>query len=155
MIIATDNDLREYLIKCLQLDLEKGPYELTGGKYKPNTSRRQQKTFRMWIGEIAIQSHQKIDEVYNYLTWTYALPILMGGGDNNAELYNVIHTHLIENFTYEICLKNMQIIAITSKMKVSQMWHFMSHVQLYAGENGYKLTDPDERDQEFINGAQK
>lgn len=57
--------------------------------------------------------------------------------------FQAVYDAAIKPLPYELKLKAMQFIPVTSEMKVKQMVRFLDAVQRECGEQGIRLTDPD------------
>jgi hypothetical protein len=94
----------------------------------------------LWAKEAAEQrGDMTADDVRCEWKLIYGVPILR---EESAEFRDV-YDAAIKPLPYELKLKAMRFIPVTSEMKVSQMVRYLDTVQRDCLENGIKLTDPD------------
>ena len=94
----------------------------------------------LWAREASEQRGDvTADEVRCEWKLHHGVPILR---EESAEFRDVYDT-AIKPLPYELKLKAMRFIPVTSEMKVRQMVRYLDTVQRECLENGLKLTDPD------------
>lgn len=94
----------------------------------------------LWAREASEQrGDMTADEVRCEWKLIFGVPILR---EESAEFRDV-YDAAIKPLPYELKLKAMRFIPVTSEMKVSQMVRYLDTVQRDCLENGIKLTDPD------------
>jgi RNAse (barnase) inhibitor barstar len=103
-------------------------------------SAQQNKLMWLWAGEVEHQAQQETaDEVQRRWKLEIGVPILRRDSDEFRQLYD----EAIRPLPYEMKLKAMRLVPVTSEFKVTQMVEFMDTVQRECAEQGIKLTDPD------------
>lgn len=94
----------------------------------------------LWANEAAEQRGDvTADEVQREWKLIHGVPILREGSDEFREHYD----SAIKSLPYELKLKAMRFIPVTSEMRVRQMVRFLDTIWKECGEMGIKLTDPD------------
>jgi hypothetical protein len=95
----------------------------------------------LWAKEAAEQrGDMTADEVRCEWKLIYGVPILR---EESAEFRDVYDT-AIKPLPYELKLKAMRFIPVTSEMKVRQMTRFLDTIQRDCAEQGITLTQPDD-----------
>jgi hypothetical protein len=94
----------------------------------------------LWAREASEQrGDMTADEVRCEWKLHHGVPILR---EDSAEFRDVYDT-AIKPLPYELKLKAMRFIPVTSEMKVRQMVRYLDTVERECAEQGIKLTDPD------------
>lgn len=94
----------------------------------------------LWAREASDQrGDMTADEIRCEWKLLYGVPILREESAGFREIYDVA----IKPLPYELKLKAMRVIAVTSEMTVRQMVRYLDTVQRECAEQGIKLTDPD------------
>jgi hypothetical protein len=94
----------------------------------------------LWAKEAAEQrGDMTADEVRCEWKLIYGVPILR---EESAEFRDV-YDAAIKPLPYELKLKAMRFIPVSSEMKVRQMVRYLDTIQRECAEAGIKLTDPD------------
>ena len=142
MLLKTEDDRKKLIANVLKIDLEKGPYIVKAEKYKPARSDAQRRLQHMWCTAIGKHTGEGKEYITNYCKWTFGCPIVAQGD----RAFNSFHTHMIDTYTYEQCVKAMEYIAVTSKgmMNVKQNAEYLDHINAYALERGCQLPQPED-----------
>jgi Mlc titration factor MtfA (ptsG expression regulator) len=94
----------------------------------------------LWAREASEQrGDMTADEVRCEWKLVFGVPILREESPEFRDVYDAA----IKPLPYELKLKAMRFIPVTSEMKVSQMVRYLDTVQRDCLENGIKLTDPE------------
>jgi hypothetical protein len=94
----------------------------------------------LWAREAAEQRGDRTpEEQRNEWKLRFGVPIMR---EDSPEFRDVYDT-LIKPLTYEQKIKAMELIAVTSLMKVRQMVRYLDAIQRECAEEGVKLTDPE------------
>lgn len=94
----------------------------------------------LWAREAAEQLGDRTpEEQRNDWKLRFGVPIMREDSPEFREVYD----RLIKPLTYEQKLKAMDLIQVTSLMKVPQMVRFLDMIERECAENGIRLTDPD------------
>ena len=94
----------------------------------------------LWAREASEQrGDMTADEVRCEWKLIFGVPILREESPEFRDVYDAA----IKPLPYELKLKAMRFIPVTSEMKVSQMVRYLDTVQRDCLENGIKLTDPE------------
>ena len=94
----------------------------------------------LWAREAAEQlGDRTADEVRCDWKLRHGVPIMREDSPEFRDTYD----RLIKPLTYEQKLKAMQLIEVTSLMKVRQMVRYLDTIERECAEQGIKLTDPD------------
>ena len=94
----------------------------------------------LWAREAAEQlGDRTAEEQRNEWKLRFGVPIMREDSPEFREVYD----RLIKPLTYEQKLKAMDLIQVTSLMKVPQMVRFLDMIERECAENGIRLTDPD------------
>ena len=94
----------------------------------------------LWAREAAEQlGDRTAEEQRNEWKLRFGVPIMREDSLEFRETYD----GLIKPLTYEQKLKAMDLIQVTSLMKVPQMVRFLDMIERECAENGIRLTDPD------------
>ncbi len=94
----------------------------------------------LWAREAAEQRGDRTpEEQRNEWKLRYGVPIMREDSPDFRETYDA----LIKPLNYERKLKAMDLISVTSLMKVRQMVRFLDAIEKECAEEGVKLTDPD------------
>ena len=141
MIVRTDKDRNEFIIKALSVDLTKKPWEFNAEPYKPNRSAAQRRLTYMWYAEIGKHTGNGKDYERNFCKWTYGCPILIAN-DNPKRNFTPFYEKLINTYTYEERIEAMAFVEVTSLFKVGENVEYLNHIDMYAQELGCKLTQP-------------
>jgi len=137
-ILESERDRAEFvkLVGSLKLPVT---FEWTKGR---DRSLDQNRTMWLWAAEVEQQTQQETaDEVQRRWKLHHGVPILRRDSQEFRELYDAT----LKALPYELKLKAMRLIPVTSEMKVPQMAEFMSAVQRECAEQGIRLTEPAER----------
>lgn len=131
---ATDLDAFTALLGSLKLPIT---VEWTLGRDRTLDQNRLQ---FLWAREAAEQlGDRTTDEVRCDWKLRHGVPIMREDSPEFRDTYD----RLIKPLTYEQKLKAMQLIEVTSLMKVRQMVRYLDTVQRECAEQGIELTDPD------------
>lgn len=94
----------------------------------------------LWAREASEQrGDMTADEVRCEWKLHHGVPILREESADFRDVYDAA----IKALPYELKLKAMRFIPVTSEMKVKQMVRYLDTVQRECAEQGIKLTDPD------------
>lgn len=94
----------------------------------------------LWANEVASQlGDRTINEVRQDWKLRHGVPILRAENEAWAAVYNEI----LKPMSYEMKVKVMAIIPVTSEMTVKQMRQYLDTVQRECLQQGLRLTDPD------------
>lgn len=94
----------------------------------------------LWAREASEQrGDMTAEEVRSEWKLRFGVPIMREDSPEFRETYDL----LIKPLSYEQKLKAMDLISVTSLMKVKQMVRFLDAIQRECGEQGVRLTDPD------------
>lgn len=105
-------------------------------------SLEQNRTQFMWAREASDQrGDMTAEEVRCEWKLHYAVPIMRAENDEWRETYDEV----IKSLPYEMKLKVMRIIPVTSEMNVRQMVAYLDTIQRECAEQGIRLTDPERR----------
>jgi Mlc titration factor MtfA (ptsG expression regulator) len=135
-IIDSEADLEDFIRLARGFTLPM-TFEWTPGR---DRSLEQNRLQFLWAREAAEQlGDRTTDEVRCDWKLRHGVPIMREDSPEFQETYDT----LIRPLTFEQKLKAMQIIEVTSLMKVRQMVRYLDTVQRECLENGIQLTDPD------------
>lgn len=135
-ILSTPDDLDAFteLLGNLKLPIT---VEWTLGR---DRSLAQNKLQFLWAREAAEQfGDRTVDEVRCDWKLRHGVPIMREDSPEFRSTYD----RIIKPLSYENKLKVMQMIEVTSLMKVPQMIRYLDTIQRECLENGLKLTDPE------------
>jgi Fe-S cluster assembly scaffold protein SufB len=94
----------------------------------------------LWAREAAEQRGDRTpEEQRNEWKLRFGVPILREDSPDFRDTYD----RLIKPLTYEQKLKAMDLIAVTSLLKVKQMVRYLDSIERECAEEGVKLTSPD------------
>lgn len=94
----------------------------------------------LWASEAAHQlGDRTAEEVRHDWKLRHGVPILREDSADFRQLYD----QAIKPLPYELKVRSMAFIPVTSQMNVRQMVRFLDTVQRECLENGIRLTDPD------------
>lgn len=94
----------------------------------------------LWAREAAEQRGDRTpEEQRNEWKLRFGVPIMREDSPEFREVYD----RLIKPLSYEQKLKAMELISVTSLMKVRQMVRYLDAIERECAEQGVKLTDPD------------
>lgn len=139
--IETDGQLYD-LHKLL--DKHKLPFvaEIKKGSAR---SLAQNRLYHLWMREIAAQWEGNTPtEVRAYCKLVFGVPIMREESEKFRELYD----RALKPLSYEDKIALMQEpidLAVSRCMSVDQMTRYIDCIFRFAGENGWALTDPDEK----------
>lgn len=103
-------------------------------------TREQNRLQFLWAREAAEQRGDRTpEEQRNEWKLRFGVPIMREDSPDFRETYD----ELIKPLTYERKIKAMDLIAVTSLMKVRQMVRYLDAIERECVEEGVKLTDPD------------
>ena len=135
MIVRDEDDRAEAIkfIKSWKLDK---PMEVIGRVYKKNRSAAQNALFAVWCRDRGKQTGH--GEVYErcLAKLTFGVPLML------QEMYFAEAWQPYQAMTYERQFKAMEIVDVTSLMKVQRMNEFMTAFENDCYENGFSLTKP-------------
>jgi len=135
-IIDNDTDI-ETLVTLLQGLKKPFTVEWVQGR---DRSKDQNALQFLWANEAAQQlGDQTTEEVRQRWKLEIGVPILREDSASFRELYDAT----IRPLTYEMKLKAMDLVSVTSEMKVRQMVRYLDAVQRECLQQGLRLTDPD------------
>lgn len=139
MILRTDADRRDFIIKLLRVDIDKKPWRCTAEPYKVNRSSAQNRLSHMWYGEISKQwAGHTSKQVKNYCKFTYGAEIKSQSDSHFGEWFEKLQS----TYDYEECVASMEFVNVTSELNVTQMVEYLNHIELFAQESGFELTHP-------------
>lgn len=102
----------------------------------------------LWAREASEQrGDMTADEVRCEWKLHHGVPIMREDSAEFREIYDTA----IKPLPYEMKLKAMQFIPVTSEMKVRQMVRYLDIIERECAERGIKLTDPDPALAEYQN----
>lgn len=135
-IIANNADLADFI--CLLGNL-KLPVTVEWVQGRDRTKEQNRLQF-LWAREAAEQRGDRTPEEQRS-EWKLRLgvPIMREDSPEFRETYD----RLIKPLSYEQKLKAMELISVTSLMKVRQMVRYLDAIERECAEEGVKLTDPD------------
>lgn len=134
-IIRTEVDRAELLRLLGGLAL---PFTDTWSKGADRTY-EQNKLQWLWASEAAEQLGDKSqEEVREYWKLHFGVPIKREDDD-----FREVYDAAIKPLPYDLKLKAMRVMAVTSEMTVRQMVRYLDAVQRECAEQGIRLTDPD------------
>jgi len=141
VIVRTDKDRNDFIVKLLRVDLSKGPAEVSYKRFKPSAMDEQKAIANIWYAEIARQTGQTPDEVARFCKWTYGCPIF---AEKSVE-FNDLYTAMNDKYTYEENLRAMAFVQVTSDKRFGKkmMTEYLNHIELYAAELGCTLSRGD------------
>lgn len=94
----------------------------------------------LWAREAAEQRGDRTtEEQRNEWKLRFGIPIMREDSPEFRDTYD----RLIKPLTYEQKLKAMELISVTSLMKVKQMVRYLDAIERECAEQGIRLTDPD------------
>jgi hypothetical protein len=94
----------------------------------------------LWAREAAEQRGDRTtEEQRNEWKLRYGVPIMRADSPQFREVYD----RLIKPLSYEEKIGAMELIAVTSLMRVRQMVQYLDAIERECAEEGVKLTDPD------------
>lgn len=94
----------------------------------------------LWARETAEQRGDRTaEEQRNEWKLRFGVPIMREDSPEFREVYD----RLIKPLSYEQKIKAMELISVTSLMKVRQMVRYLDAIERECSEQGVKLTDPD------------
>lgn len=94
----------------------------------------------LWAREAAEQRGDRTpEEQRNDWKLRFGVPIMREDSPEFRDTYD----RLIKPLSYEQKLKAMELISVTSLMKVRQMVRYLDAIERECAEEGVKLTDPD------------
>lgn len=94
----------------------------------------------LWARETAEQRGDRTaEEQRNEWKLRFGVPIMREDSPEFREVYD----RLIKPLSYEHKIKAMELISVTSLMKVRQMVRYLDAIERECSEQGVKLTDPD------------
>lgn len=135
-IISTEADRQDFLTFVGGVSLPV-TFEWAPGR---DRSLEQNRLQFLWAREASEQRGDTTpDEVRCDWKLRHGVPIMREDSPDFRDTYD----RLIKPLTYEQKLKAMQLIEVTSLMKVKQMIQYLDTVQRECAEQGIKLTDPD------------
>jgi hypothetical protein len=103
-------------------------------------SREQNRLQFLWAREAAEQRGDRTaEEQRSEWKLRYGVPIMRADSPEFREVYD----RLIKPLSYEQKIGAMDLIAVTSLMKVRQMVQYLDAIERECAEHGIKLTDPD------------
>jgi hypothetical protein len=95
-----------------------------------------------WAQEASEQrGDMTIEEVRCEWKLTFGVPILRA----ESEDFRAVYDEAIKPLPYELKLKAMRFIPVTSKMTVKQMTAYLDTIQRECAEQGIRLTDPERK----------
>jgi hypothetical protein len=105
-----------------------------------NRSQQQSRLQFLWAREAAEQRGDRTpEEQRNEWKLRFGVPIMREDSPEFRDVYD----RLIKPLTYEEKIEAMELIAVTSLMKVKQMVRYLDSIERECAEEGVKLTDPD------------
>lgn len=135
-IIDSDQDLAAF--KTLLDGLAK-PFTIEWVQGRDRTKDQNALQF-LWATEAAQQLGDRTpNEMRNEWKLRIGVPILREDSADFRKLYD----DAIKPLPYELKVKSMDFIPVTSKFKVSQMVRYLDTVQRECVQQGMRLTDPD------------
>lgn len=94
----------------------------------------------LWAREAAEQRGDRTpEEQRNEWKLRFGVPIMR----EDSPEFRATYDRLIKPLTYEQKLKAMELISVTSLMKVRQMVRYLDSIERECAEEGVKLTNPD------------
>lgn len=137
-IIRTDADLADYVT-------------LLGTLKRPFTAEHRQGADRSldqnalqfkWAQEASQQrGDMTVEEVRCEWKLHFGVPILRAENDD----FRAVYDEAIKPLPYELKLKAMRFIPVSSEMTVKQMTAYLDTIQRECAEQGIRLTDPETR----------
>lgn len=135
-IISTEADRRGFIRLVESIPLP-ATFEWQQGRDRSLDQNRLQ---FLWAREAAEQRGDMTpDEVRCEWKLIFGVPILR----EDSTDFRAVYDEAIKPLPYELKLKAMRFIPVTSEMKVKQMVQYLDTVQRECAEQGIKLTDPD------------
>jgi Mlc titration factor MtfA (ptsG expression regulator) len=105
-------------------------------------SLEQNRTQFLWAREAADQrGDMTTDDVRCEWKLIYGVPILRA----ESEAFRDVYDAAIKPLPYELKLKAMRFIPVTSEMNVRQMVAYLDTIQRECAEQGIRLTDPERK----------
>lgn len=105
-------------------------------------SLEQNRTQFLWAREAADQrGDMTTEEVRCEWKLIYGIPILRAESEEFRDVYDAA----IKPLPYELKLKAMRFIPVTSEMNVRQMVAYLDTIQRECAERGIRLTDPERK----------
>ena len=105
-------------------------------------SLEQNRTQFLWAREAADQrGDMTAEEVRCEWKLIYGVPILRAENDE----FRAVYDEAIKPLSYELKLKAMRFIPVTSEMTVKQMVAYLDTIQRECAEQGIRLTDPERK----------
>jgi Mlc titration factor MtfA (ptsG expression regulator) len=105
-------------------------------------SLEQNRTQFLWAREAADQrGDMTTDDVRCEWKLIYGVPILRA----ESEAFRDVYDAAIKPLPYELKLKAMRFIPVTSEMNVRQMVAYLDTIQRECAEQGIQLTDPERK----------
>lgn len=94
----------------------------------------------LWAREVAEQRGDLTTEEQR-CEWKlhHGVPILREDSPEFRDIYDAA----IKPLSYELKLKAMRFVPVSSEMKVKQMVRYLDAIERECGERGWKITDPD------------
>ncbi len=141
MKISTETDRQRVIFKIQGINL-KQPWVVSAEPYKKDRSLAQNRLSFMWYSELGKHSGNGKEYERNYCKFTYGCEIVIEYEEGNT--FNAFYEKLINNYTYEECLEAMEFIQVSSLMKVKAFYDYLTQIERYATEHGWRLTHPDD-----------
>lgn len=105
-------------------------------------SLEQNRTQFLWAREAAEQrGDMTADEVRCEWKLVFGVPILRAENDD----FRAVYDEAIKPLPYELKLKAMRFLPVTSEMTVKQMVAYLDTIQRECAEQGIRLTDPERK----------
>jgi hypothetical protein len=103
-------------------------------------TREQNRLQFLWAREAAEQRGDRTaEEQRNEWKLRFGVPIMR----EDSPEFRATYDRLIKPLSYEEKIEAMELIAVTSLMKVRQMVRYLDAIERECAEEGVKLTDPD------------
>lgn len=135
-ILRTEQDVEAYCLFLRNATLPRTVEDHVGA----DRSLDQNALQFLWASEAARQRGDcTIEEVRREWKLRYGVPILREESPAFRDLYD----RMIKGLPYEMKLRAMDLIPVTSKMTVRQMVRYLDDVQRENAILGIRLTDPD------------
>ena len=94
-----------------------------------------------WISEISKQTKEGEIEVRRFVKFTFGLPIIFRTMPEHGELCK----RRLGAMDYDEKLKLMDLFAVSSLMKTSEMTEYMEQIEMFYRAKGVQLTHPEDK----------
>jgi hypothetical protein len=141
LTISSKQEMINYINSCFEQD-PKACLTVTISKGKKKRSLSANALQHVWYEQIAQATGQTSQEVKMLCKLMFALPIVLAGGDDEAELIDYYINHAsYESMDYDMRLIFIDRVLRTSKMTSEQASQYMNEIQNFFADLGVILTN--------------